>query len=304
MVGLMMLILLFLTSPAMPALSADAAHHHLGEARTGPDLRHVFVIRNTGSAPMTVDKVEGMCGCSTPRINKTHLAPGESTEVTLTVRTLMQPAGEQTWKATIHTATETLELRLSAKLVREISVTPNQVAISTTSSARQDITISDIRPKPLRIRSASTTHPKLKVSLARGMTYALEVPADFPVGHFREEVVFHTEDPACPELRVPITITKSATDRFRVLPAIPTIRFNPGESEASTVVQIRQTEPFTLQSATTTTTGLRLKTSTTTGIVGVVRVTAERVKLPSMTGQAVVHVKIGEETLTIPVVWE
>ncbi|MGL6074313.1 MAG: DUF1573 domain-containing protein [Fimbriiglobus sp.] len=312
MVFSMITMLLFSCVLAMPGLFTDQPKATLPQARTGPDLRHVFPLRNAGSHEITITKLESGCGCTKPTASRTTLKPGETSDVTLTIRTLTQPAGDQTWKARVEFS-ETgqvgvLELSVSAKLVREVSVTPPQLAISTTHTATQTITVTDIRTTKLQVLRATTTHPKLrlKASTTGVFTSELEVPAEFPVGHFQEEIILTTNDPTCPELHIPVTIVKSRPDGFRVLPEVPTIRFNPDQAESSVLVQVRrvQAAEFEFTSVTTDVPGIRLKPSEKPGLVGAIRITADRASLPQVRGQGVVKVKIGTETLTIPFLWD
>ena len=59
------------------------------------------------------------------------------------------------------------------------------------------------------------------------------------MGHRDEAVVLLTDDPAYPELRVPVRVLKRAGGGVRVAPESISLRFAPGQSELSTLVQLR-----------------------------------------------------------------
>lgn len=45
---------------------------------------HVFVVKNTGSAPLVITRVTVSCGCTTPEWTKAPVAPGKTGEVSIT----------------------------------------------------------------------------------------------------------------------------------------------------------------------------------------------------------------------------
>ena len=50
---------------------------------TGP-VSHTFQVRNAGQGALRIDGVSTSCGCTTARVAFTELAPGESTDLTVT----------------------------------------------------------------------------------------------------------------------------------------------------------------------------------------------------------------------------
>lgn len=52
-------------------------------------VSHVFTIKNTGTAPLVIAKVQPSCGCANPEYSKEPVAPGKDTKIKIT----FDPAG-------------------------------------------------------------------------------------------------------------------------------------------------------------------------------------------------------------------
>jgi hypothetical protein len=65
-------------------IELSAAEFDFGAVpNTGP-VSHTFQVRNVGEGPLHIDGVSTSCGCTTAQIARSKLAPGESTELTVT----------------------------------------------------------------------------------------------------------------------------------------------------------------------------------------------------------------------------
>ena len=71
---------------AAPKLSVDSATFEFGKVKEGEELKHVFKIKNVGSAELTIINVSPACGCTASDFTKT-LAPGAEGTITLSVKT-------------------------------------------------------------------------------------------------------------------------------------------------------------------------------------------------------------------------
>lgn len=69
-----------------PKLSVDSATFEFGKVKEGEELKHVFKIKNEGSAELTIVNVSPACGCTASDFTKT-LAPGAEGTITLSVKT-------------------------------------------------------------------------------------------------------------------------------------------------------------------------------------------------------------------------
>ena len=66
-----------------PKISVDKNVHDYGTIEQGGDGTCVFVVTNTGNAPLIISLCKGSCGCTVPKCTKEPIAPGASTEVTV-----------------------------------------------------------------------------------------------------------------------------------------------------------------------------------------------------------------------------
>jgi hypothetical protein len=317
--------LLLGATPGAGPLAAAPPSADRGDVRTGPPLTQGFEITHRGQAgTITITGVAAGCGCLKPAVSRTTLRPGESADLTVTVNTLTQPPGPHAWRTTVRYRVEgdgpphdhELELTLSARLVQEISVTPPGLALSTAGEATQTVTVSDRRANPLTVRSATTTSPHLTAAVGppgsangvRTQTVVITVRADYPPGQADEGVVLLTTDPGCPELRVPVRVTKRRPGAVSAAPEAAEVRFARGQTEASGLVQLRRPGGGELQVERVECDhpAVRAKWPAAAGPVATVRVVVDRDKAGGRGGKAEVRVLLADppgETVALPVTW-
>lgn len=301
----MMLILAFLLAAA-PTVSCEMPVVDLGTVRSGPPAVATFRLVNSGTAPVKIAGVEAGCGCVRRDVSKSVLAPGEAGTVTLTINTLTQPEGPNSWRASAVTDAGPVELLVKANLVREIAVSPPAVGFSTATGATQTLTVTDRRAKPLTVTKTSCTSPHLSASISppattgdRVQKIELVLAPDSPPGEHEETVSLFTDDPTCPELRVPVKIAKRVAGTVTAAPAAVDLTFAAGQTELSSLIQLRAGgNPVRIAEATCDHPGVKLKWAEASGRVGTLRVTV----VPGAKGT--VRVKFAEPPgaeLTIPV---
>ena len=181
------------------------------------------------------------------------MSSGETVKLTIEVNTLTQPDGPNRWQITVGYKIDSpgaqpvsgeLLLGFTAKLSREVSVNPPQVGFSTAGLASQALVITDPRGKPLSVVKATTSTPHLTTEIGerqvrKAQTVTIKLSPDAPVGHKDESVVLLTDDPAYPELRVPVRVLKRAPGAIAVAPDSVSLKFASGQTELSTLVQLR-----------------------------------------------------------------
>jgi hypothetical protein len=304
--------------PAGP-LHCPAALAAKGDVKGGPPLAHTFELTHRGAGTLTIAKVEAGCGCLRQSLSTGVLAPGETAKLTLEVNTLTQPDGPNRWQIAVGYKVEApgappqtgeLLLQITATLSREVTVTPPQVGFSTTGTATQKLMVGDTRGKPLTVLKATTTSPYLTAEVGpreegKGQAVTVTLSPDAPTGHRDEAVVLQTDDPAYPELRVPVRVLKRAVGGVRVAPESISVRFAPGQTELSTLVQLRAVDGKTVEVASTESDlpGVTVKHSPGAGAVAVVRVTVTE---STQSGSCRVRVKMSQpsgQEIVIPVAW-
>ncbi len=70
-----------------PHIFTEKDEYNFGTDTSGKDIKCTFTIKNTGKSTLMIRKVKTSCGCTTPTLIKTELAPGESIPVDALFRT-------------------------------------------------------------------------------------------------------------------------------------------------------------------------------------------------------------------------
>ena len=77
---LVWLVMSGLKASAVPHIEIDQPRWDFGVVSNLTELRHDFVIRNSGDAPLLITKVVSSCSvCLRAAVDKTQIAPGEKT---------------------------------------------------------------------------------------------------------------------------------------------------------------------------------------------------------------------------------
>jgi hypothetical protein len=64
-----------------PKLEFEGKSHDFGTVDEGEQLRHVFKLKNTGGAPLLIDRVRTSCGCAAATPDKKEIAPGGTSQI-------------------------------------------------------------------------------------------------------------------------------------------------------------------------------------------------------------------------------
>lgn len=303
-------------------LQTAAASVDLGEVKSGPACSHTFELKNAGGAGLVITNVAAGCGCSKLELSAKQLRAGEAVKLTVTTGTLTQPEGAVNWPVTVSYSTEAngqafdgkLELKLTAKLIREVSVTPPLLAVSTAGAVTQTLKVEDRRAKPLGLTKVESTSPHVTAEAkpARAIDgktvteVVVSVKAELAVGSHAETVTLRTDDPACPTLEIPVRVHKRSADGVTATPAAASVRFASGQAEASALVQLRGGgKNVAIKGVECSTPGVAVKFSEDAGPVATVRVIVTAAKAGA-SGTCEVTVTLSEPTATklvIPVAW-
>jgi hypothetical protein len=297
-----------------------------GDVKGGPPLSHTFELTNTGTGNLAITKIESGCGCLRQSLTTNVLGPGATAKLTIEVNTLTQPDGPNRWQVAVSYRHEPPGapavigeqlLQITATITREVSVTPPQLGFSTAAGASQVITLTDTRAKPLTVLKAATSSPHLTAEVGpreggadgKPSTQAVTVKLspDAPPGHRDEAVVLVTDDAAYPELRVPVRVLKKAAGAVTASPDSVAVRFAAGQTEVSTLVQLRAADgkAVSVAGAESDHVGVSVKWSPGAGPVAVVRVTVTETAA-AQAGSCKVRVKLAGPSggeVVIPVAW-
>lgn len=298
-------------------LQAVAPTVDLGTLPSGPPCSHTFEIKNSGASTLRITGVAAGCGCSKAELSAKQLRAGESAKLTLVTSTLTQPEGAVSWPVTLTYTGDrdgTLELKLTAKLERAVSVTPPVVTMSTAGAVTHTLKVEDRRAKPLTVSKAESTSPSVTAEVRAATTadgkrvqeIVVSIKDELAVGSHADTVTLRTDDPNCPVLEIPVRVHKRAADGVTVTPASASVRFATGQAEASALVQLRGGgKSVAIKSVECSTPGVTVKFSEDAGPVATVRVIVSSAKAGA-SGTADVTVTLSEPTTTklvIPVAW-
>ena len=75
---------------AQPSIEVDQRKFDFGKVKEGTELKHSFILKNGGSAKLTLYEAYSTCGCTVPKLAKNELKPGETTNLDVAVDTAMK----------------------------------------------------------------------------------------------------------------------------------------------------------------------------------------------------------------------
>jgi hypothetical protein len=203
-----------------PALVFDQYLVNLGEIHNSARAEAHFRFKNCGSVPVRITNVIPSCKCLAPQIEKRAYAPGEMSDFMLTVLTTHQTPGPHEYLLTLeyedpHPRSVTVTFKLIIR--REVTLSPSQLIIyqNGVSETEQKVVLTDMRPKPFHVTSATCRSPLVKVELGKPVddpeggrvtTITIHVAAQVPLGGEDCSVIIATDDPHYPHIPVPLRI--------------------------------------------------------------------------------------------------
>jgi hypothetical protein len=313
-------VLLALVAPAARAdLSFPNPTVDVGEVRSGAALRQRFAFTNAGPGAVEITGLHASCGCVKPSLEKRAYAAGESGEVTLEVLTLSQPAGEHTWRMQVAYRAggepRQAELTLTGRVVAEVTVQPASLVISTEGTASHEITLTDLRDRPLSVTGVHGSSPHLTGEVRRtaadgaghrAITVALSLGAGCPPGRHEETVVMLTDDPQYRELTMPVTVVKRAKQAVSASPASVSLAAPAAGAVPSRVVLLRPggDEAVAVERAEADHPAVTCTWAAGPDRCATLRVGIDRAKLPADGLHATIHVHISKPapaTVEVPV---
>jgi hypothetical protein len=191
---------------------------NLGDLRGGPVYPHRFEFVNDSAQPLEITDLRLGCGCLRPVLDQRIYQAGEKGTLLMNLRTLGQPNGPRTWQIHVHYRAgekqHETSLILAATIRNEVTVEPSIVALTVETTLRQEVTIQDHRPTPMKITSILASSPAIRLSKKSsegGVTKViLEVSRSALTAPRQEETLsIYTDDPNYRQLQVPITLIKA-----------------------------------------------------------------------------------------------
>jgi hypothetical protein len=250
---------LWAAGPAAAASWADAMFDELskdfGTVPRGPTLSHNFRVTNNTRGTVHIANVRVSCGCVSAHALKDTLEPGEETAVVARMDTTRFVGVKSVTVYVLFDRPGYEEVRLwvQANGRNDFAVTPDglafgQVKRASAPSASVVVTfygspetqIVDARPESNYIQ------PRLREVKREGAEVAYELSArlrpDTPVGKWYTDVWVRTNNPAIPQVRVPLTVEVESP--LTVSPEAVSLGQVAAGAEAERRVIVRGVKPF------------------------------------------------------------
>ncbi|MDA1043852.1 MAG: DUF1573 domain-containing protein [Verrucomicrobia bacterium] len=130
---------------AAPQIHVDQAVHDFGAVRVSLDnqsVEHIFKISNHGDEDLIIHKVNTSCGCTTTKLSKNTLAPGDSVELTasLSLKGRRGPMAKSITVTSNDSASPSLNMQLIVDAQRDVDVSPAFVNFRIDSKQKSALT--------------------------------------------------------------------------------------------------------------------------------------------------------------------
>ncbi|MCE9613303.1 MAG: DUF1573 domain-containing protein [Lentisphaerae bacterium] len=204
--------------PSGPHIACDEPEYNFGTVSDVPEIRHVFVLKNTGDAPLNISRVRPTCGCTTAALASNRVQPGESVEVTATL-SLQGRRGQQHKVIYVDCddpRTPQYQLSLVGTIERQVDYTPQQAMLQISPSepmATMDVQIVFRTPEPHTITDLVTNAPFCTAELKErrpGYEYTLTIATlpDLNVlsTYLTGNIALHTDHPSQPQINIPVVL--------------------------------------------------------------------------------------------------
>ena len=200
---------------------------NLGELRGGPVYSHRFEFVNDSAQPVEIIDLRLGCGCLQPVLDKRIYQAGEKGTLLMNLRTLGQPNGPRTWQTHVHYRVgemhQETSLIVAATIRNEVTIEPSIVGLTVETTLRQEVTIQDHRPQPMKITAVLASSPAIRVSTKSsegGVTkVVLEVNRSALTASRQEETLsIYTDDPNYRQLQVPMMLIRANRAKVSATP--------------------------------------------------------------------------------------
>ncbi|MBU0716932.1 MAG: redoxin domain-containing protein, partial [Planctomycetes bacterium] len=220
-----------------PKIVAPEPTRDFGTTWIGPILKHAFIIKNEGNAPLEITKVRPACGCTVAGNYPRTIDPGKSGEFPFELNSnKLRGRYEKAITVTSNDPqTPSLKLSLQGECKRYVDVLPTSAnfgKVTDNESRVRTLKITNNTEKPLNLSLTNSEDERFEFDLVekeKGQTYELNVTMNPPYapGTWRGNTVLLTGV----EQQKEITIGASARIPERIELQPPSITLNPNSIE-------------------------------------------------------------------------
>ena len=197
----------------------DEHAQDFGSVPRGQLLTHSFRVVNRYASPVSISNVRVSCGCTTAQALKTYLAPGEETAV-LAQMDSSRFAGPRTVTVFVTFAEpsyDEVRLTVTADSRDDFRLSPDSFAFGQVHQGSKDaltatisfygvsgVQVTELKSESNFILTAFKPVRRGDVETAYELTARLR--GDLPVGKWYTDLWVRTNNPALPQVRVPLTV--------------------------------------------------------------------------------------------------
>ncbi|MGE5478803.1 MAG: DUF1573 domain-containing protein [Chloroflexota bacterium] len=208
--------LAFCNTHAQPKLEIIGGEtYNWGEVTPKQDpLKADIILKNAGTEKLQIQNVHPTCGCTTAPLDKSELAPGESTTMHVSLNVNGASDIHKSIRITSNdpVAKEKV-LMLQAKVIRELQFTPTTYfaipemnigapsisKVTLENNSPQDVKLSNFKVTPENARLNLTKDYKLKAGAKVDLILTVDPTKS---GGYNCSVTFNTSHPDYPEMRI------------------------------------------------------------------------------------------------------
>jgi Protein of unknown function (DUF1573)/Flagellar-associated PapD-like len=182
-----------------------------GTALEGKMVSHVFKIKNAGAGYLDIRGVKTSCGCTTGTPTKTHLAPGDESEIAVAFDTRFQK-GHQVRTITAFTNdpnNSAVAMTLQGVIKKQVEAIPSEISFGTVRQGTEDtkefVVNDDVGGGTFDVGPISNSNSAIKVTQEKrtdgkpGATIKVALLKTMPLGAFDDTVKVTTN-------RVPLQV--------------------------------------------------------------------------------------------------
>jgi hypothetical protein len=252
-------------------------------------------------------------------LRQRHFAPKEEGAIPLDVNTLGQPAGPHRWYVQVDyrqgQELRQVTLQMLAEVVTEVTVQPASLTIHASRPITQELRLTDLRTRPLKVQTLRTSSPHLQATAGKSfqdeqgnavVPIQLRSTDGFPEGRHEEYVAIDTDDAVYAELRIPVTIIRPTTNRLSATPMAIVLHTRTGKGTSARLFLIRDVrdEQVVIADVRADHPAVSCKWAAGPGSAATVRVQLDPSALPRGEFSTVVRVHVSQpvaEVVTVPV---
>lgn len=233
--------------------------HNFGTVAVAAKTEFRFPVKNESAQTIHIRKVRASCGCTTPIVESSTIAPGDTSYIRarFNTDTFKGKRGANLTVVIDRPVYTEVRLRVDGYIRSDIVFHPGAVefgAITATEGLRKTVKVMYAGRKNWTIKDVESPQSWLKTSFAetgssrtkKNYLVTVEIAEDAPAGFFQDELIVHTNDSAMP--RVPLRVSGEIASLLKVSPGVVALgKINAGESVTKKIVIVGQ-KPFKISS--------------------------------------------------------